>query len=226
MDKNRLTLIKLLVFVLILVTFTSFAWYYANGAHITSGEFVRMVDGYRDVAPFIFVFAYGALLAFGFPPTPLTIIGALLFGRVFGSVLNALGLILGAAGAFWASRFFMGDFFAPHLEKRKWMGDFNEGVKKNGFYYVLFIRLVPVIPYGAVNYAAGLTKISFGPFIAATAIGVTPHVFILTNTVVEVGESATSGFRVTTGLVLSFALMAFAVLVPVLVQRYLKNRPR
>jgi uncharacterized membrane protein YdjX (TVP38/TMEM64 family) len=224
MDKNRLTLIKLLFFFLLIAAVGSAAWYYLHEGHFFEGEFKKWVSGYGRAAPFIFVAVYGVTVSVGFPPTPLSIVGGLLFGRGLGTLLNAVGITLGAAGAFWVSRFLIHDFVAPKLMKRKWFGDFNEGVKKNGFFYVLFIRLLPIFPYGAVNFAAGVTRMRFRSFFFGTMFGVLPHVLILTNAVVEVGESAAHGFKLTPGLVLSFVLVLLAAAVPIMVNRYLKKR--
>jgi uncharacterized membrane protein YdjX (TVP38/TMEM64 family) len=66
----------------------------------------------------------------------------------------------------------------------------------------------------------------FRPFILATSFGVIPHVFVLTNAVVEVGESAAHGFHLTPGIMVAFALVAVVAITPVLVQKYLKSRSR
>ncbi|MBI3581944.1 MAG: TVP38/TMEM64 family protein [Nitrospinae bacterium] len=226
MDKNRTTLIKLLFFALLVAAVAAAAWYHAHAGHFSEGEFKKWAAGYGRGAPLMFAAVYALAVSLGFPPTPLTIAGGLVFGRGLGTALNAVGLTLGAAGAFWVSRLLLHGFVAPRLEKRKWFGDFNEGVEKNGFYYVLFIRLLPIFPYGAVNFAAGITRVRFVSFLLGTALGVVPHVFIFTNAVVEAGESAAHGLRVTTGLVFSLALAALAVAAPLLVSLYLKRRAR
>jgi uncharacterized membrane protein YdjX (TVP38/TMEM64 family) len=224
MENNRLTLVKLVFFFLLVAAVGSAAWYSLHGGHFSEGEFKAWVDGYGRAAPYIFVAVYGVLVSIGFPPTPLTIAGALLFGRGLGTGLNALGLTMGAGGAFWVSRFLIHDYVGPRLMKRKWFEEFNVGVKKNGFYYVVFLRLLPIFPYGAVNFAAGITRVNFRSFFLGTALGVLPHVFILTNAVVEVGESAAHGFRLTPGLLLSFALVLLAAAVPIAVNSYIKKR--
>jgi uncharacterized membrane protein YdjX (TVP38/TMEM64 family) len=224
MENNRITLIKLLFFALMMAALCAAFWYYASTAHFTKGEFMGWVSGYGAYAPVIFLAAYSVGVSFGFPPTILSIIGGLVFGRGLGTALNAAGLTLGAAGAFLVSRFFLRDFIAPKLKKLSWFDEFNMGTKRNGFYYVLFVRLVPLVPFAAINYSAPLTQISFRSFFLATFIGVIPHVFVFTNAVVEAGESATHGFKMTPALVLAFALMALFIIVPLLVKRYLKNR--
>ncbi len=54
------------------------------------------------------------------------------------------------------------------------MGRLDRWVERRGVWAVLVARLVPVLPFTAVNYASGLTAIGFWPYLLATAVGILP----------------------------------------------------
>lgn len=224
MEKNKIVLIKLLFFFLLVLAVGVAAWRHYNHGDMDGGTLKNWTDGHERAAPLIFVLLFAVTASVGFPATPFVVAGALLFGLWFGAALNAVGLTLGAGGAFWVSRFLIHGFVEPRLMKRKWFEEFNAGVKKNGLVYVMFLRLLPLIPYGAVNFAAGVTNVRFRSFFLGTAVGVLPHVFIITNAVVEAGEAASLGFRPTPGLWLAISMVLLAAVVPLGVRMYLKKR--
>jgi uncharacterized membrane protein YdjX (TVP38/TMEM64 family) len=51
-------------------------------------------------------------------------------------------------------------------------------MERSGFLYVLFGRLIPVIPSSLINMGAGVSKIRFRPFLFATLLGKFPIVFL------------------------------------------------
>jgi len=224
MKNHRITAIRLLFLILLVAAFASAAYMRAKGEHFEAGEFRRWFAGFGDWAPFIFIAAYAALATVGFPGIILTTVGALVFGRGWGTILIVIGATLGASGAFWVARVLAHDFVARRLTGKKWYDDFNAGIEKNGFYYMLFIRLIPLMPFNGINFASGITKIRFSSYFFGTAIGIIPHAFVYANAVVELGESAAHGFALSPRLILAFSLLAFFGILPVLLKRYLDRR--
>lgn len=120
--------------------------------------------------------AYIGLYAFGpsflVPGAIMTIAGGLAFGALWGAIWSMIGADLGALIAFGAGRF-LGRSFVENL-----IGDrFRKLLAKlarNGFYIILYLRIVPVIPYNALNLLAGASPISFSDYFWASAIGMVP----------------------------------------------------
>jgi uncharacterized membrane protein YdjX (TVP38/TMEM64 family) len=121
---------------------------------------------------------YVALYAFGtlalLPSTPLNISGGLLFGPWLGIVWTSVGAVVAAAIAFLFSR----TIGRPVMEKRlagRWQV-MDAEIHRGGLFYMFAIRLIPVMPYGIVNFAAGLTSIRFRDYLMGTTLGTVPSV--------------------------------------------------
>jgi len=142
---------------------------------ISSGRVQHWVDSFGSAAPLAFVLT-SALLTLSFFPGPLLAASAgILFGTAAGFPLALLSATLGAALAFLVARRVAHDAVeelqGPRMTRlRAWIGE-------RGFSAVLTARLLPGLPYNAVNYAAGLSPIRLPVFLLATAIGAAPRTY-------------------------------------------------
>ena len=121
----------------------------------------------------IFMTAYVAIVALSLPVAAvMSIAGGFLFGSVIGVPVVVVSATLGGFLVFEAVRSSFGQFFAqrsgPFLQK------LSSGFAEDAFSYLLFLRLVPVFPFFAVNAVAGLCKVSRVTFLGATVIGIIP----------------------------------------------------
>jgi uncharacterized membrane protein YdjX (TVP38/TMEM64 family) len=122
--------------------------------------------------PVIFMLLYAVGPSFLVPGAVMTVAGGLAFGTVWGSVYSLIGGDVGALLAFGAGRFLgksfveriIGDRFQSMLQK----------IAKHGFQIILYLRMVPVIPYNALNLLAGASPITFHDYFWATMIGMIP----------------------------------------------------
>ncbi len=187
---------------------------------ISLTEIRSLVDSLGVWGSVGFVIVYAVTTSFGLPGTIITVAGGLIFGRWLGTVLNIIGATLGASGAFWIARLVARDTLSEKFQGQKWFEKFNAGMEKDGFNYLLFVRLVPVFPYNGINFGAGLTKISFKDYITATAIGIIPGSFVFTNAAAEIGESASGGGIFSPGVMLAFVLLGLFALIPVLHRKF------
>lgn len=116
------------------------------------------------------------------PPLIFTVLLAgVLFDPIKGIIVLWTSMVLGSIIAFSIARFLGQDFVSRKLKGRA--DEFNEQLGENGFTIVLTIRLIGIPPPELINYAAGLSKISFRDFVLAVMIGSTPVVvlFVLTG---------------------------------------------
>lgn len=199
-------------------------WVYKSGNLITVAELRAWITGFGIFAPLVFIAMYGALVTFGFPAVLCSTVGGLVFGRFYGTFFNLFGASMGASGAFWIARLIARDFIVNKFAGATWFKTFSKGIDKDGFYYMLFVRFMPVFPFNGTNYASGLTNIRYRHFLLATMIGMLPYDFALTNTVAELGEAAANDFRMSPGLMAALTLLAFVSLAPIRIKKYLDKK--
>jgi uncharacterized membrane protein YdjX (TVP38/TMEM64 family) len=119
---------------------------------------------------YILLFAFGP--SFLVPGAVMTIAGGLAFGAMWGALWSVIGADLGALVAFAAGRF-LGRSFVQRIVGERFQG-LMERLTRNGFYIILYLRIVPVIPYNALNLLAGASPIEFRDYLWASAIGIVP----------------------------------------------------
>lgn len=130
-------------------------------------------------APLIFAVLYILATVFALPGSLLTISGGVLFGTALGTILNLASATVGASLAFLLSRYLGRDFVAKRLKGK--VQKFDTKIEQHGFYAVLYLRLVPLFPFNALNYSLGLTKVRFRDYFLATLIGMAPGAFVYTS---------------------------------------------
>jgi uncharacterized membrane protein YdjX (TVP38/TMEM64 family) len=130
----------------------------------------------RVVAVMLFVMAYVTVVALSVPGALfMTLTGGVLFGAMAGGGASVIGATLGATAIFLIAK----TAFGEHLARRagSYAERLAEGFRRNAFSYLLFLRLVPLVPFFAVNLVAAVLGVRLGTFVAATVIGIIPATF-------------------------------------------------
>jgi uncharacterized membrane protein YdjX (TVP38/TMEM64 family) len=122
--------------------------------------------------PVIFILLYAVGPSFLVPGAVMTIAGGLAFGTFWGSIYSLIGGDLGALIAFAAGRF-LGRSFVEQIVGERFQSMMQK-IAKHGFQIIFYLRMVPVIPYNALNLLAGASPITFGDYFWATMIGMIP----------------------------------------------------
>ena len=165
------------------------ALFYALGLYdYVSWDYVRShLDGLRAqvqqdllLAVLVFFLVYVAVTALSLPAAAvLSLLAGALFGRWVGTAVVSAAATLGATLAFLGSRYLFRDFI-----QRRW-GDklraVNAGVARDGAYYLLALRLVPVFPFFLINLGMGLTPLRVGTFVGVSFVGMLPGTFVYVN---------------------------------------------
>ena len=135
--------------------------------------------------------ALNALFTMLFLPTTLVcVLVALLFGITRGLPICLAGLALGMAGSFCVARYLARDWIERRIGHTRLFRRLEENMRSEGWQLVFFTRLLPINPYGFLNYAYGLTRLSFGRYIVASTLGVVPNVLALMWTAKAAGKIA------------------------------------
>lgn len=135
----------------------------------------------RSWGPWGMVASIGLMILHSFIPFPsevLAIANGMIYGPVIGSLLTWTGAMLGAFLAFGLARFLGKPFVRTVLPSEKW-DRIDAWSHQNGGSALLVSRLVPMIAFNLINYAAGLTSISWWTFSWATALGILPLTVLL-----------------------------------------------
>ncbi|HLW69752.1 MAG TPA: TVP38/TMEM64 family protein [Candidatus Binataceae bacterium] len=122
--------------------------------------------------PIAYVILYAVGPSFLLPGAVMTIAAGLAFGALWGAVWSLVGANLGALIAFAAGRFLGKSFVQGFIGER--FRHLMDRLVRNGFYVILYLRIVPVIPYNALNLLAGASPIAFRDYFWASAIGMIP----------------------------------------------------
>jgi len=131
----------------------------------------------------------------------MTLAGGLLFGAWLGTALTVAGATLGACALFLAAR----SALAPLVAGRAagLVDRIRPGLERDGFFYLLTLRLIPAVPFWLANLAPALVGMPFGAFAAATFIGIIPGTAVFAGIGAGLGEVLVAGGRPDLGIVFS-----------------------
>ncbi len=194
---RRSNIIKLVLLVLVVLFLIWFNQFYLK---LTPVDIKQWILAFGWIAPLVYVILYTLRALIFFPVTIMALTGGLAFGVIQGSLLTLLGAVSGAMLAFLVAR-----YFRRGLRLKAKRGQFEkleEQLASRGFVYVLFVRLLPFVPFDLVSYAAGATRMRKRDFFLATLIGATPLTVIYSFI----------GARLAEGSLLAGAV-AFAILI-------------
>jgi uncharacterized membrane protein YdjX (TVP38/TMEM64 family) len=154
----------------------------------------------------MYVAAYIAVVAFSLPGgAVMTLSGGLLFGAFIGACLAVLGATIGAAVLFLLAR----SAFAPLVAGRAegLLGPLRVGLARDGFFYLLSLRLVPVFPFWLLNLAPALLGMAFAPYLAATFLGIIPGTLVFAGIGAGLDEVFLSGGVPDLGVIFSWGVL-------------------
>ncbi|GAB3557797.1 hypothetical protein GCM10027405_03210 [Arthrobacter alkaliphilus] len=122
--------------------------------------------------PAVFILGYAALTLSPVPKTVLSIGAGVVFGFAGGVGVVVAAALLGAMAAFWLGRCLGREAVEIYTGAR--VGKLDEVLRRRGFVAIVAVRLVPVLPFTAINYLAGLTSVAWWPYLLGTALGILP----------------------------------------------------
>lgn len=211
--------VKLIVFAILVVAiislfkFTGVGYYFSREFIST---FLEKIGAWAPIG-FIAIYATGTIL--GVPGTILTLLGGVIFGPILGTILVVTGATIGASGAFFVARVLARDFVEQKFGSAAWFKKFDKGIEREGLFFVLFVRLVPLFPFNGINFASGLTKIKFRDYLIGTGVGIIPGSFVFVYAASTAAEAATEG-KLSPKLFVALLLLGFLAIVPILYKKY------
>jgi uncharacterized membrane protein YdjX (TVP38/TMEM64 family) len=146
----------------------------------------------------------------------LTLAGGFLFGVIPGTAFVMTGMVLGAALAFLFVRYLAGNWIHSRYENQ--LETFNMEISRHGSNYLVMLRIIPVLPFFAVNFLAGMTRMSLKRYVLTTAIGVLPGTFVYTYAGQQLGTISSPEEILSPRLLIAFILLGTLALVPVILR--------
>jgi len=140
---------------------------------------INFVEENNNLAVLIFISTYIAMATLSLPGgIVLALSAGMIFGTVNGCIYVVIGDAIGAMLLFVIVRYLIGDFVQNHFKRK--LEKFNNEVEKNGTFYLLTVRFMPVVSNTAIDLFSGLTKIKLFTFTWITFIGIIPGTLLYT----------------------------------------------
>ena len=151
--------------------------------------------------------------------SPLGILGGALFGFWVATLVVSFASTIGATLACSVSRFLLRDWIQNKFSDK--IARVNEGIEKEGAFYLFTLRLIPVFPFWMINLVMGLTKMSLFKFYWVSQIGMLPGTMVYVNAGKELAKIESLKGILSPSLIISFALIGiFPIMVKKLVALY------
>jgi len=185
-------------------------------------EALRYVDSLGVWGPVVFVLVYVVASVFLLPGSVLTLGAGALFGLWKGTLLVSIASVSGATVAFLIGRYFARDWVEGRLKAFPKFDLINRAVSKDGWKVVLLTRLSPAFPFVIMNYAYGLTRVSFKEYVLASWIGMLPGTVLF----VYLGSLASAGAQAEGKSTAQWALLGVGLVATIAVTVMITQRAR
>jgi uncharacterized membrane protein YdjX (TVP38/TMEM64 family) len=213
--------VKLALLVLLLVVAGIVVRATPLGVYLTRDGIVAALQAARGSlwAPLAYVIIYTVATALALPGSILTIAGGAVFGFGWGSVLTTIGANLGANAAFGLARELGRDGVERLIGAR--LKGLDAATQQHGFVGLLVLRLIPLVPFNALNFGSGLTAIRLRDYSLATVVGILPGTLVYTffaDALVQGSTQASADAR--TRLWIAAGLFLALTVVPIVARRF------
>ena len=186
-------------------------------------ELAAFVSERFALAIAIFCGVYVAVTALSLPGAAiLTLAGGAIFGFIPGLILVSFSSTIGATLAFLSSRFLLRDFVQQRFREK--LESINDGVAKDGAFYLFSLRLIPIFPFFLINLAMGLTPIRTSTFFFVSQLGMLAGTSAYVNAGTQLSKINSLHGILSIELILSFSALGLLPFLAKWVIQYLKRR--
>ncbi|MGE5237604.1 MAG: TVP38/TMEM64 family protein [Chloroflexota bacterium] len=135
----------------------------------------------------------------------LTLAGGALFGFIAGTVIVSFASSIGATLACLVARFLLRDWVQGKFGER--LTTVNQGIDREGAFYLFTLRLIPIFPFFVINLVMGLTKMPVLTFYWVSQVGMIPGTMVYVNAGRELARIESLSGILSPGLIASFVLI-------------------
>ena len=211
---------------LAVVALATGTFYILDGQQYLTREFFQgLFHDDPTLTAAVFFTIYVAVTGLSLPGAALlTVISGAIFGLVPGLLLASFASTLGATLAFLFSRTLLRDWVEQKFSG--YLDTINQGVKKDGAFYLATLRLIPAVPFFIINLAMGLTTMRVRTFSWVSQLGMLPGTAVYVNAGAQLGlvqELSLQGI-LTPSLIASFALLGIFPWIARMLLEWLRRR--
>ncbi|MBF0629578.1 MAG: FAD-dependent oxidoreductase [Magnetococcales bacterium] len=187
---------------------------YLNLSHVQAQN--QAIHAFHQAHPLqtaaIYVLIYILVTGLSLPGATLTtLVGGGIFGVVQGTILVSFASTIGATLAFLASRYLFRDLL--HTRFRDKLERIDQGIRKEGAFYLFTLRLVPAFPFFMINLLMGLTAMRTTTYFLVSQLGMLPGTIVYVNAGTRLAELESLHGILSFNLMASFVLLGIFPLV-------------
>ena len=166
----------------------------------------------KDANPILYItgffILYVAVTGLSIPGAAImSLVAGALFGVVVGTIIVSFASTIGATLAFLSARFVLRDWVQGKFGTR--LRVIDDGLQKDGAFYVFTLRLIPVFPFFVINLLMGLTRIKTPTFFWVSQLGMLPATIVFVNAGTQINRIESPAGLLSPALIASFAALAF-----------------
>lgn len=171
----------------------------------------------------VYMLIYIAVTALSLPGAAvMTLAGGAMFGLVTGTLVVSFASTIGATLACLVARYLLRDGVQKKFGNK--LVRINEGMDKEGGFYLFSLRLVPIFPFFVINLVMGLTSIPLRTFFWVSQLGMLPGTIVYVNAGKELAKIDSLSGILSPGLLLSFILLGLLPIITKKLLRLLRQR--
>ncbi len=154
-----------------------------------------------------FFLLYVAVTGLSIPGAAImSLVAGALFGVVVGSIIVSFASTIGATLAFLSARFVLRDWVQTKFGER--LRAIDDGLEKDGAFYLFTLRLIPVFPFFVINLLMGLTRIKTRTFFWVSQLGMLPATVVFVNAGTQISRIESTKGLLSPTLIASFIALA------------------
>jgi uncharacterized membrane protein YdjX (TVP38/TMEM64 family) len=203
---------KLIIVAVILAIVASF-WIFDLGRYLSLSyikesqeKFTLLYQEHRFSVIAVYMVTYILVTSLSLPGAAvMTLAGGAFFGLITGTIVVSFASTIGATLACFVSRFILRDWVQGKFSEK--LKTVNDGITKEGSFYLFTLRLIPIFPFWLINLVMGLTRMPFRTFFLVSQVGMLPGTIVYINAGKELARIESLSGILSPSLIFSFVLL-------------------
>ncbi|WP_154181275.1 TVP38/TMEM64 family protein [Vibrio furnissii] len=204
---SKKLILGLILIAVIVALATTFGQYLTlDNAKAQQALLADYIDQHVVTAALIYFLSYVFITAFSIPGAAVvTLLGAALFGFWLSLLLVSFASTIGATLAFLSSRYLLKEWVQTRFGDK--LHAVNQGMTRDGAFYLLSLRLIPVFPFFLINLLMGLSPIALTRYYWVSQLGMLPGTAVYINAGTQLAQLDSLSGIISPAVLLSFALL-------------------